>query len=457
MKTINQTIHDYWFEPAPAARLGILRILIGGFAVWWLLMERDIFARIAHTDPSLFAPVGVVFGEPVDPELVPWLLRGTILAGVCFTLGLWHRFTGPIFAVALLWMLCFHCSWSMIYHCMNLLALHVIVLGFTRSADAFSVDAFLRDATQSSAETTEQTSWRYGWPIKLICVVTVSTYFITAVAKLAGPLGLGWVSGRALRSQMAVDQLRKELLGVAPNPVSYALYDWLPLFTVLAIASFALEFFAPVALLSKRVGYIWAINTFMMHWGILLVMRITFEYQLTGIIFASFFPVERVLELPRRLWRRRAAMAEGALPESPAGLATRESVSRATLYYDGDCGLCDRFVQFVLRHDRGEYFQFATLQSEAGREQLSRLGLPENDLRTVMLVEEGNSYVRSTASLRVCRRLAGFWPLLYAFILIPERWRDAAYTLVARNRKRWFRTPSACPVMPPEWRRRFIG
>src|SRR5687767_2927650 len=133
MKTINQTIHDYWFEPVPAARLGILRILIGGFAVWWLLMEQDIFARIAHTDPSLFAPVGVVFGDPVDPELIPWLLRGTILAGVCFTLGLWHRFTGPIFAGALLWMLCFHCSWSMIYHSMNLLALHVIVLGFTRS------------------------------------------------------------------------------------------------------------------------------------------------------------------------------------------------------------------------------------------------------------------------------------------------------------------------------------
>jgi len=188
------------------------------------------------------------------------------------------------------------------------------------------------------------------------------------------------------------------------------------------------------------------------------VMHITFRYHLSGVLFAPFFRVERVLELPRKLWRRRAAAATAEfLPASATGLGTRPSLPRATLYYDGECGLCDRFVQFVLRHDRGEYFQFATLQSEAGREQLTRLGLPENDLRTVVLVDEGSSYVRSTATLRVCRRLAGLWPLLYAFIVIPKPWRDGAYALVARNRRRWFRTPSACPVMPPEWRRRFIA
>src|SRR6185436_13533185 len=72
MKTINQTIHDYWFEPAPAARLGILRILVGAFAVWYLFIEQDIFIRVANTDPRLFAPVGIVFGDPVKPEFFPW-------------------------------------------------------------------------------------------------------------------------------------------------------------------------------------------------------------------------------------------------------------------------------------------------------------------------------------------------------------------------------------------------
>src|SRR5439155_1486425 len=177
-----------------------------------------------------------------------------------------------------------------------------------------------------------------------------------AVAKLAGPLGLSWMTGQALRSQMAVDALRKELLGVPPNPVSYMLYDWLGLFSLLAVGSFALEFFAPLALLNKRLGRLWAVSTFFMHWGILFVMHITFRYHLSGVLF-----------------------------------------------------------------------------------------------------EDGKPYVGSTATLRVCRRLAGPWPLLYALILIPKQWRDAAYALVARNRKRWFKARPACPVMPPERRRRFIG
>ena len=76
---------------------------------------------------------------------------------------------------------------------------------------------------------------------------------------------------------------------------------------------------------------------------------------------------------------------------------------------------------------------------------------------TMVLVEAGKPFVRSTAALRVCRRLTGLWPLFYGLMLIPKRWRDQAYALIARNRKRWFKARSECPIMPPEWRRRFIS
>jgi predicted DCC family thiol-disulfide oxidoreductase YuxK len=203
-------------------------------------------------------------------------------------------------------------------------------------------------------------------------------------------------------------------------------------------------------------------------------MGITFEYQLTGLIFAPFFRIERLFELPRKLWLGRKAAVEPAatVPEPAAGRASepaegsgaqpasgpaiQPAIPRAIIYYDGECGLCDRFVQFVLRHDHDEYFQFATLQSDSGRRELSRLGLSGTDLQTVVLVEGGGSYVRSTASLRVCRRLGGLWPLFYAFIAVPRPWRDGIYSLVARNRKRWFKPPAECTVMPPEWRHRFV-
>ncbi len=441
MNRICHKLHDFWFEKAPPERLALLRFLVGAYALWYLVPRQHLFLKIAHTDPSLFAPVGVVFGSPVGPELFRWLFLATLATGVCFTLGLGLRITGPLFAGLLLWVLCYRNSWSMIYHSDNLLVFHVFVLGVARSADALSVDALLRLRLRAPAALSASPgaiaprvpSWQYGWPVKLMCALTVCAYFVTAVAKLSGPLGLSWMSGQALRSQMAVDAMRKELLGEPSNPVAYALYDWLPLFTLLGAGSLALELLAPLALLHRRAGWFWSINTFLMHWGILLVMGISFRYQLAGVLFASFFPIERIL------------------------LRRPKPVPSATLFYDGECGLCNRFVQFVLRHDARGYFRFAALQSDAGREQMSRLGLPQTDLQTVVLVEDGKSFLRSTATLRVCRRLAGLWPLLYALIIAPKPWRDWAYALVAQNRKRWFKGPSACPIMAPELSRRFIG
>src|SRR5262249_32494501 len=156
-----------------------------------------------------------------------------------------------------------------------------------------------------------------------------------------------------------------------------------------------------------------------------------------------------------RKLRPRGAGTERPQPEALPGATAQPAAPNATIFYDGDCGLCDRFVQFVLRHDHRAYFRFATLQSESGREALQQIGLPETNLQTVVLAEGNHSYIRSTATLRVCRKLAQPWPLLYVLIAVPVSWRDGIYSLISRNRKRWFKSPAQCPVMPPEWRRRF--
>ena len=59
----------------------------------------------------------------------------------------------------------------------------------------------------------------------------------------------------------------EEILGKEPGVLCYTIYDWLPLFSVLAVGSFILEFFAPLALFNKRIGHVWSVNTFFMHWG----------------------------------------------------------------------------------------------------------------------------------------------------------------------------------------------
>src|SRR5262245_10513945 len=103
MKPLHQIVHDFWFEAAPAARLALLRILLGIFVSAYFVNEHEDYIRVAQTDPRLYAPVGVVFHDPIGVELFTWLLHATQVAALCFTLGLWHRVSGPVFAGLLLW------------------------------------------------------------------------------------------------------------------------------------------------------------------------------------------------------------------------------------------------------------------------------------------------------------------------------------------------------------------
>ncbi len=127
------------------------------------------------------------------------------------------------------------------------------------------------------------------------------------------------------------------------------------------------------------------------------------------------------------------------------------------ILYDGDCGLCDHLVQFVLPRDPRGYFQFAALQSEFARAQLGAAGLPPDDLDTMVLIESGKVHMRSTAALRVVRKLKWPWPIFYPFVIVPRFVRDAVYRFIARNRHRWFARPRACGVPKPGWRERFIA
>ncbi|HMO05842.1 MAG TPA: DCC1-like thiol-disulfide oxidoreductase family protein [Kiritimatiellia bacterium] len=121
------------------------------------------------------------------------------------------------------------------------------------------------------------------------------------------------------------------------------------------------------------------------------------------------------------------------------------------ILFDGVCNLCHGAVRFIIRRDRAARFRFASLQSEPGR-RLAAGPAPDS----ILLIENGLRYDRSTAALRIARRLDGAWPLLYAFIVIPRPLRDVLYAWIARHRYRWFGRLDACPLPSPEWETRFL-
>ena len=125
------------------------------------------------------------------------------------------------------------------------------------------------------------------------------------------------------------------------------------------------------------------------------------------------------------------------------------------ILFDGVCNLCHGTIRFLVRHDDAGVFRFAPLESPVGRALLLERGLPTEDHDSFVLVEGDDTYRKSTAALRVARRLDLPWRLAWALRRVPLRLRDAVYDLIAEYRYDVFGKKDACEVPEPEVRARF--
>jgi predicted DCC family thiol-disulfide oxidoreductase YuxK len=132
------------------------------------------------------------------------------------------------------------------------------------------------------------------------------------------------------------------------------------------------------------------------------------------------------------------------------------------ILYDGVCGLCNRFVQFMLRHDRKAVFRCASLQSSLAGEILSRHGLDAKDLNTVYLIlnpscADEQVLSRSAAVLEILRQLGGVWrPTSLLLSLFPSFLRDFVYNFIAQRRYQIFGRAESCILPNPKDRDRFL-
>jgi predicted DCC family thiol-disulfide oxidoreductase YuxK len=123
--------------------------------------------------------------------------------------------------------------------------------------------------------------------------------------------------------------------------------------------------------------------------------------------------------------------------------------------FDGYCHLCDRSVQFVLDHDRRRVFRFAPSQTAGAAPFLERCGLGAAP-GTIVFVERDGWSVRSTAAIRMARRLGLPWSLATIALIVPSALRDVVYRIIARNRVRWFGQRDTCRIPTPEEAGRFL-
>lgn len=447
MKNKLQKLQNAWLAPMPPERLGLIRILVGLFSLWYLVSRYDMFMEMAANDPLLYEPVGVAvwLTSPLSVPAFMWLFHATLALNIAFILGWQYRLTGPLFALSFLFFMCYRNSWSMLYHNYNILVLHVLVIGFTLAAGAVSLDS--RKGRMALVP-----NWHFGWPVRLLSALTVVTYFLSGLAKIYGDLALEWVTGEAMRSQVAVDGIRKEILADGVQPFFEWLYPHTEIFLMMGVVAMIVELGAPLALAGRKIGMAWAVLALSMHWGIFFIMGIKFPYHYSGFIYLSFFPLEYLLQRGKQLFRRSDKQAKVVPLAADSQLAVAD---KALILFDGVCNLCNSSVQFVLRNDRAAHFQFASLQSEQGQQLLQQHGLAA-DLSSIVLLEGGHAYTASTAALRIARSLRFPMPILAIGLLLPKFLRDAVYSFIARNRYRWFGQSESCMLPSPVYQARFL-
>ena len=130
--------------------------------------------------------------------------------------------------------------------------------------------------------------------------------------------------------------------------------------------------------------------------------------------------------------------------------------SHGIVLYDGTCLFCHGSMRFIARHDKTGYFRFGAAQDPRAQRLLDGHGLGDITASTIVLIEHDQIYLRSTAALRIARRLGLPWSLLSVFLILPRALRDLVYDIVSNLRYRIAGTTDSCEIPSEAIRQRMI-
>jgi len=131
-------------------------------------------------------------------------------------------------------------------------------------------------------------------------------------------------------------------------------------------------------------------------------------------------------------------------------------MDKPIILFDGVCNFCSSSVQFVIKRDPKGIFSFCQLQSSKGKELLSQHGIIDNNLTSVILIQNSKAYKKSSAALQVARQLNKAWPLLAIFLFVPPFIRDRVYDFIGNHRYKWFGKKQACWIPDKNISSRFL-
>ncbi len=126
------------------------------------------------------------------------------------------------------------------------------------------------------------------------------------------------------------------------------------------------------------------------------------------------------------------------------------------LLFDGECGFCNKSIQFFIRHEKNKKMHFVPLQSELGIALRAYFEI-DNKTDSIILIKDYDAYIKSCAALRLSAYMKGLWPGLLFFLIIPPFLRNRVYDFIAKRRMKIFGRVESCSLLSAEDKLRFLG
>ena len=323
----------------------------------------------------------------------PWMIKGflgmAVILSILFTMGIKRQWVAII-----LWYI-----WVCLFDRNNLISNPGIpFLGWLLLCSACIPSGEPLSLTKRK----QKKNWRFPKTIFMgAWIIMALSYTISGLDKMMAP---SWQDGTAifhlLENPLARDWWFREALLMLPMPI----------LKMMTFGILALEIlFLPLALFNKTRKWVWA-TMILMHLGILLV--IDFADLTLGMLMIHWFTFDS-------RWFK--------------GKKREKVVNSNIVFFDGVCGLCNRFIQFLIQEDRSEVLTYTPLQGKTASAILSH-GI-ENEFNTIRYFSDQQVWEKSDAILKIMSNIGGVWKLSSVFWILPKVLRDKGYDFIAIRRK----------------------
>lgn len=125
-------------------------------------------------------------------------------------------------------------------------------------------------------------------------------------------------------------------------------------------------------------------------------------------------------------------------------------MSKPIVIFDGDCAFCNKAVMLILKKDKTQNIAVCSNQSKKGKTLIKEYKIKVDTNATIIYIQEGKVYYKSSASLLISKKMKGLYPLLSIFILIPRFIRDSVYDFIAKHRKKIVKSDYSCAFVKDE-------